>query len=178
MKDVEKYQVISPDSKSERAVFACARNPVCPCARADPEEPSEAVGGAAVAAAAERAAPRGVGPALRLRLLPPARLRRSHRLGTQHPQETRSPGRRAGRAGGHRRPPRQLSDGGSEWLSSPVIAQNRYFFKQTQDIFLGKWHKDMKTFMRYHRTTGNAERPRVLYGATTPCATAFCSTWQ
>lgn len=85
--------------------------PVCPCTRADPEEPPEAAGGgAAVAAAAERAAPRRVGPALRLRLLPPARLRGPHRLGTQHPQEARSPGRRAARDGGRGRPPHQLSD--------------------------------------------------------------------
>lgn len=131
-----------------------------------------------MAAAAERAAPRRVGPPLRLRLLPPARLRGPHRLGTQHPQEARSPGRRAARDGGRGRPPRQLSRGGWSSFLAHGLHKTNIFVKRTQDIFLSKRHKDMKTLMLYPRTAGNTQRPRVLCGATNPCATAFCPTWQ
>lgn len=67
-----------------------------------------------------------------------------------------------------------------EKLLIPRIAQKKFFFlSKLRIFFLTKWHKDMKIFMFYHRTpwfwtTGNIERPRVLYGATNPCATDIC----
>lgn len=66
-------------------------------ASADSEAPQAAKSRNAVAAAPARVPTGRVHAALGLRLLAPARLRRPHLLGPQHPQEALAPGR------GHRR---------------------------------------------------------------------------
>lgn len=117
-------------------VWASESTQLCKPLRADPEEPSEVPAGrAALETAAERVPPRSLRPPLRLRLLPPTRVRRVNRVGARHPQAARPAGRRAGAAVMVSLKPREdvkvsMSQHGSFWVwteSSPAVSQQCWF---------------------------------------------------
>lgn len=88
-----------------------------------------------MAAAAERVPPGRVVPALGLRLLAPARLRRPHLLGAQHPQEARAAGHdRGGRLGGVPAHRRELTAARGASAGSPA-REGRSFYESLSGPF-------------------------------------------